>query len=95
MGWNSIPGFSRASSPEMQDAMGITKFDTTDESLWAQIIGGLLIQGGLLSATGAAEFHAPYEKQVLGVFINGGIATGVSLTGFTSDAASYWWAIGV
>lgn len=95
-GWNSIVGFSKLRQvEELQETIGITKFSTEDESLWAQVIGGLIIQGGLLSASGAVEFHAPYTKQVLGVFVNNGVASDVTLEGFTSSAANYWWAIGV
>lgn len=96
MGWNSIVGFAKERDiSQVQEALGITKFDTEDESRWAQILGGLIIQGGLTVQSGEVEFHAPYTKQVLGVFVNDGEATAVSLTGFTSSAGNYWFAIGI
>jgi hypothetical protein len=91
-GYQSIPAFAKDPG-SLQDAMGVTQF--ASETSWAQIIGGLQIQGGLLTASGAVEFHAPYETQVLGVFVNNGDVTSVTLTGFTSSVAGYWWAIGV
>jgi hypothetical protein len=96
--WNSIPGRNNRGERGFQDildALGETKFSTSDDSLWAQIIGGLQIQGGYIEAAAAVSFHAPYEKQVLGVFVNNGNVTEVSLTGFTSSVSGYWWAIGV
>jgi hypothetical protein len=95
MTWNSIPGFRKSVDPESQEAIGITQFSLTDSSSWFQIIGGLIIQGGSLTAAGIVQFSAPYEKQVLGVFINGGTASLISLTGFTSSSDGYWFAIGV
>lgn len=91
-GHQSIPAFARDPG-SLQDALGVTQFSGEDK--WAQIIGGLQFQGGLLTASGAVEFHAPYETQVLGVFVNNGDVTSVTLTGFNSSVAGYWWAIGV
>ena len=95
-GWNSIPGFARSKDPsESQESIGITQFDATDETRWFQIIGGLIMQGGTISGAGAVEFPAPYEKQVLGVWINNGTASGVSLAGFTASGGNYWFSIGL
>jgi hypothetical protein len=97
MGWNSVTPFNRKllDLGNLHESLGVTKFNPTDEASWFQIIGGLLIQGGNATAAGAITFPAPFEKQLLGVFVNGGTASAVSLSGFTTSAANYWWAIGV
>jgi hypothetical protein len=94
-GFNSIIGYAPDKLEALQEAAGITKFSGTNGEKWAQIINGIQIQGGLLEEAGEVEFHAPYETQLLGVFVNGGTVTDASLTGFTSSVSGYWWAIGV
>jgi len=95
MPWNSVAPYGQAKNKDLQDAIGITKFFSGSPEIWAQVIGGLTIQGGEIEAAGAVEFHAKYDKQVLGVFVNNGNVTNVELTGFTSSVAGYWWAIGL
>jgi hypothetical protein len=92
---NSVVGFYDQDLDSIRNSLGVTQFSDTDASKWAQVINGVIIQGGLASATGAQTFQVPFPQQVLGVFVNGGIASAVTLNGFNSSAASYWWAIGV
>lgn len=96
MGWNSISGFTKVKDPaEVQETVGITQFSKTDQASWYQIIGGIIIQGGNASAAGAISFNAPYEKQVMGVFVNGGVASAITNIGFTTSVPGYWFAIGI
>ena len=68
---NSIFPFSKARLDEIQESIGITQFPTETE--WYQVIGGVIIQGGRVSVGDAATltipFNAPYELQVLGIWI--------------------------
>jgi hypothetical protein len=91
---NSALTYSKNSLDNLQEALGIAKFSTTDERLWSLVFNGFIIQGGFTVA-GVNQFHAPFPLQVLGVFINGGVATGISTTQFTSAVLGHWWAIGV
>jgi len=73
MGWNSIVPYAGAESGELQDTIGITKFSGANSTDWAQVIGGVIIQGGIALAvppdgTVTINFQAPFTKQVLGVF---------------------------
>ena len=95
-GWNSILGFAKPTElGEVQEAIGITKYSTEDETIWPQLIGGLLFQGGRVSVAGRVNFQAPYTQQVLGVFVNNGNASAVDLEGFTISTGNYWFAVGV
>ncbi len=92
---NSIVSYSSATLLEVQESLGITQFSPSNVNSWYQVMGGLVIQGGLSTGAGAVAFPAPLEKQVLGVFMNGATASAISLTGFTASASGFWWAIGV
>lgn len=106
---NSIPPYIEATIRDIQETIGITQFPS--ETSWYQILGGLIVQGGLVevadSATLAVPFHAPYQTQALGVFIqvvdgaaNTGYITSVVTSGFditngTGTRSYYWWSVGV
>ena len=92
---NSVSDYKRSSLETLQEALGTTQFSSSDVNSWYQIINGLIIQGGLSTGAGVVTFPAPLEKQVLGVFMNGATASGITLTGFTASASGFWWAIGV
>lgn len=92
---NSIGRYTNNNLQELAESLGRTQFSTVDVNLWYQIIGGLQIQGGLAAGAGAILFQAPYEKQVLGIFTNGPVATAITLNGFTAGGAGHWFAIGI
>jgi hypothetical protein len=102
---NSItPRFTRT-LPDIAEALGVTQFPT--ETGWYQITAGRVTQGGYVSvadgATANVAFHAPHEKQTLGVWIQtvGGTANGAyvaatpTLTGFQivngAGVRGYYW----
>lgn len=107
--YNSIFPFSKARLDEVQEAIGITQFPS--ETSWYQVIGGLIVQGGFVSvgdgATLTVALNAPYEKQVLGVWIQveGGTANTAYITNVTTDDFDivngagardfYWLSLGV
>ena len=112
MSWNSIGGYSTASPEEIRDAGGITQFPSSTS--FFQIVNGLQIQGGItdviaIGGTLIIPFPAPYETQVLGVFLQpvnaaasygSVVPAGTNLTQFQIinglvAGAFYWWAIGV
>lgn len=112
MSWNSIGAYGRSSVVELQEAAGITQFPSS--SSFFQIVNGLQIQGGISSSIAIGgnlviPFFAPYETQVLGVFLQpvnaaasyGSIVpAGTNLTQFQIingpvAGSFYWWAIGV
>lgn len=86
--WNSVAPFSKARLDEVQDSLGITQFPSETE--WYQVIGGLIVQGGRVSVGDAAtltvSLNAPYEKQVLGIWIQviGGAANTAHLDAITT-----------
>ena len=107
---NSVSPLLQASLFELQEAAGVTQFPS--ETSWYQIINGLQIQGGRISVADAATvdipFVAPYETQVLGVWVQvvGGAENGAHLSAvpaldkFTlvngvGDRTYFWWALGV
>lgn len=107
---NSIAPFLQASLENLQEAAGITQFP--DELTWYQILNGLQVQGGRVSISNGANldvsFVAPYEKQVLGVFLQvvGGAENGAyistvpaldqfNIVNGAGDRTYYWWAVGV
>lgn len=107
---NSIPPYTTATLQELQEAAGVTQFVGTSE--WNQITNGLQIQGGQVDVAGGAsatvDFSAPYETQLLGVFLQviGGAENGAyigaapTLADFVihngaGNRTYYWWAIGV
>lgn len=106
---NSIIPYIGATIQDLQETIGITQFPS--ETSWYQVLGGLIVQGGLVEvgdgATLAVEFPAPYETQVLGVFtqVSGGTANTAHLTGVTTAGFNlvngvgarsyYWWSVGV
>jgi hypothetical protein len=66
----SILPFVRGTPEEIANSLGITQF--SGASNWFQIIGGITVQGGLLILSSVPQtilLNAPYEKQVLGIFI--------------------------
>ena len=70
-GHNSILPNDYGTPAEVKDAIGVTKF--LSDTNWVQIIGGLVIQGGIKSAVGAGvtvtiSLNAAVEKQILGIF---------------------------
>ena len=107
--YNSIAPFSKARLDEVQDAIGITQFPSETE--WYQVIGGLIVQGGSVDIAGAAtatiSLHAPYEKQLLGIWtqIVGGAGNNAYVTGADLDSFQivngagartyYWLSLGV
>lgn len=106
---NAIADFDSATPRSLLEALGITQFRNTTD--WYQTIGGLQVQGGIVnvgsSATLAILFPAPYETQLLGIFIqtlgagtNAAYVNVPALTGFSIvngvGARDYfWWAVGV
>lgn len=106
---NSIISYVGASLKDTSESLGITQFPSEFE--WYQIVGGLQVQGGKVSVGGGAtltiNFPAPYEKQLLGIFIqvrgaagNNGYVNNESLDSFdiVNGAGArdyYWWAVGV
>jgi hypothetical protein len=107
---NSVSAYSDVKAEELQEAAGVTQFPSSTG--WYQLVNGLQIQGGRISILSGANqtvpFHAPYEKQVLGVFLqvlegaeNGAYIDPIpALDEFTvyngvGDRFYYWWAIGV
>jgi hypothetical protein len=106
---NSIIGRIGASLEETSESLGVTQFPSATS--WYQIIGGLQVQGGFETLAGAGAnvvpFSAPYEKQVLGIFIqvigaaeNGAFISAIGLNQFTLNNGAgartyYWWAVGV
>jgi hypothetical protein len=57
----------------VRETIGITKFSGANADKWAQVLGGVIIQGGKelaipLDGTRAVAFQAPFPKQVLGIF---------------------------
>ena len=112
MSWNSVGSYSSTSAEELRDAGGITQFPSSTS--FFQIINGLQIQGGITSSIAIGgnlviPFPAPYQTQVLGVFIQPAnaaasygsvIPAGTDLNQFQIingpvAGAFYWWAIGV
>jgi len=112
MSWNSVGAYATSSLEELRDAGGITQFPSSTS--FFQIINGLQIQGGITASIAIGgnlviPFPAPYETQVLGVFLQPAnaaasygsvIPAGTNLTQFQIingpvAGAFYWWAIGV
>jgi len=93
-GENSVQRFTDPSKKETQDTQGITAFEG-DGVTWNQIIGGLHVQGGRVSAAGAVSFPAKFQTQLLGIFCSAGTPSSETTSGFTASAACYWFAIGV
>ena len=107
--YNSIAPFTKARLDEVQESIGITQFPS--ETSWYQVIGGLIVQGGFVSvgdgATLTVSLNAPYEKQVLGIWIQvvGAAANTAHVAAVTVDDFSivngvgardfYWLSLGV
>jgi hypothetical protein len=69
---NSVIPYTGAKLKELADTIGITQFP--DETSWYQVLGGLIFQGGKVSAAASAattvvDFPAPYPTQALGVWL--------------------------
>lgn len=82
-GTNAVLPFTDATQKDLTDTIGITQFPSANS--WYQTIGGLLIQGGLVTGAGSGAtvvvpFHAGYPTQVLGVFVQ---AQGTSVLGWS------------
>jgi hypothetical protein len=110
---NSTSPYVNPSLKDLGEAAGIGQF--SGASNWSVMISGFQFNGGKVSITSptgesAVSFMAPYNKQLLGIFIQeihttGGAAgvvklNSTSLSGFTLVNASagkeyYWWSIGV
>jgi len=107
---NSVPPFLGGTVRDAIEALGITQFPSAGN--WYQIIGGLIVQGGYVSVLDgvvqAVSFNAPYEKEVLGVWLqvvagagNGAFVGGpVALDSFdiyngVGDRDYYWLSLGV
>ena len=112
MSWASVGAFSTTDPGEIRDAGGITQFPS--DTSFFQILNGLQIQGGItdiiaIGGTLVIPFPAPYETQLLGVFLQpvnaaasygSVVPAGTNLTQFqviNGPVAGpvYWWAIGV
>ena len=92
-GWNSITGYTPDAPENSQEALGITRFGS--QNRWSQIVGGLIMQGGIVPVDLKVKFFAPFNTQIFGVFINGGVATEITLEGCTASGGGHWFAIGV
>lgn len=106
---NSIIPFVKARIEDLQETIGITQFPTEHE--WYQVLGGIIVQGGYVEvaagATAGVTLPIPYDKQLLGVWIqpvgapsNTEHINSVSLAGFeivngAGDKAYYWLSLGV
>lgn len=113
MSWNSLGGFNNTSPNELRDAAGITQFPADGKSFY-QVMNGLLLQSGItasipIGGTLAVPFPAPYETQVIGIFIQpvnaaasygSVVPAGTDNTQFTIingpvAGPFYWFAVGV
>ncbi len=79
--WNSIPGYKDASAGDVQEALGITQLKEGSENNFTQVIGGLIIQGGLtevltLDTTATIQFNVAFPKKVLQIHL-GPVGDGV------------------
>jgi hypothetical protein len=92
---NNLLGYFDTNVKDLREAGGLTQFNPSDVNDWVHIFSGLIVQGGFKSSAGAVTFSAKFPKQVLGVFMNGAVASAVTLNGFTASASGYWFAIGV
>jgi hypothetical protein len=93
MSENSVPRFGRARLEDIQEAIGIVRFNGEKE--WNLTISGLIIQGGYTETAGAVAFDPALPKQILFLNHSAGAGTIISITGFTAPGAGYWLAIGV
>jgi hypothetical protein len=105
---NAVLPFTGVNLKDLAETLGITQF--LSETAWYQTIGGLLIQGGLV--TGASDgdvipFNAAFPSQPLFVAVQSinsnapnSYITAATLTGFTVKHTGggshdyYWFAIG-
>ena len=80
---NAVLPYSRPTLRDLTETIGITQFPS--ETNWFQTIGGLLIQGGVVSGVGSGAtvsvpFNVGFTIQVLGVFVQ---ARGASVLGWS------------
>jgi hypothetical protein len=72
MNLNSIARYLEPSLKELGETIGQTHFSGANADAWAQVIGGLIIQGGKVTVPAGASlvvsYSAVYPKQVLGIF---------------------------
>lgn len=71
-GANSLLPYVGGTQEETKDAIGITQF--LSETNWYHIVGGLILQGGQVTAvpsggTVTVDFNAAFPKQVLQIFL--------------------------
>lgn len=70
--YNSIPPYIAARVKDNSESIGITQ-QGVDEDHWYQIIGGLIIQGGIeavdANTIDTVPFVQPFPKKVLGVWL--------------------------
>jgi hypothetical protein len=109
MSQNSIAPFVNANVGDLLETIGVTQF--LGEYNWFQVLGGLILQGGLrdgVASGGLITLNTGFPKQVLGVFItpkfpadvkfSAGDITTQSFKIFhdeTDPVDFYWFAIGV
>jgi hypothetical protein len=93
----SVPSLFEKDPAKLREAAGITQFLPSDINSYYHSFSGVLIQGGFKTSPGAGfvPYQASFPKQVLGVFMNGAVASAVSLNGFTASGPGYWFAIGI
>jgi hypothetical protein len=82
-GTNAVSPFIDPNLRDLADSIGITQFQGADK--WYQTIGGILIQGGLVTGVGSGAtvvvpFNVGFPTQVLGVFVQ---ALGTSVLGWS------------
>lgn len=90
---NSIPRFTLANIQDLQEAIGIVRFNGERE--WNLTTSGLIFQGGYTDSGGPVAFDPAFPKQILFLNHSAGAGTNISLRGFTAPGAGYWIAIGV
>lgn len=106
---NSIAPYVNANPNELLDTIGITQFSNGTD--WFQVLGGLIFQGGLVSAhssTATVTFPTGFSKQTLCVIVQPKDSSGttfyvtsVTLKDFVLAHGGggvhnyYWFAIGV
>lgn len=107
--FNSIAPYLFAKTKDLQEAFGITQFPS--ETNWAQVIGGLIVQGGFVETASSGTvvpFNTAFPKQTLTVIVQ---PANTSPSNFYVDAVTleqfeiahggggshdyYWFAIGV
>jgi hypothetical protein len=72
MSWLSVSSYTEDDLKHLQEAAGVTQFDTTGNG-WLQVINGLLIQGSIAAAPANGSVVVPFQQsyplQILGIFV--------------------------